>query len=254
VIELGLYNDLKILRETSVGLYLGSESGEEVLLPNKYVPEKFEIGDMIEVFAYRDSEERKVTTTLIPDVFLYEFAFLQVKVVSEIGAFLDWGLEKDLFVPFREQKMNMEPGRWYVIYLNLDNETDRLFGSNKVEKYLQNDDLLIEEGEEVDLLVYRQTELGFSVIVNDQHRGLLYNNEVFREINIGDEMIGYIKKIREDNKIDVSLQPIGIKVNYDANAEMIYNKLVANDGFLAVNDKSTPNEIYFHFKISKKAF
>jgi len=254
MIEIGKHTELKILRQASVGLYLGDESGEDVLLPNKYCSENMKIEDKTEVFVYRDFAERKVATNLIPKILLNEFALLQVTAVSEVGAFLDWGLEKDLMVPFREQRQKMEEGRWYIVYMDLDKKTDRLYASNKIEKFLQNDLLSVKEGEEVGLLVLHKTDLGYSVIVNNTHKGLVFENEIFKELNIGDKLNGYVKKIREDNKIDISIQPIGYKNFNDANSELIYSTLIENDGFLAITDKSTPDEIYAQFGISKKAF
>jgi len=254
MIEIGKFSELRILRQTSVGLYLGNESGEEVLLPNKYCSETMKIEDKIEVFVYRDSEGRKISTTLTPKILLNEFALLQVTAVSDVGAFLDWGLEKELMVPFREQRQKLEKGRWYIVYLDLDKKTDRLYASNKVEKFLQNDELFLKEGEEVALLVLQKTDLGFSVIINNVHKGLIFENEIFKELNIGDKLSGYVKTIREDNKIDISIHPIGYRNFNDVNSELIYRTLIDNDGFIVITDKSTPEEIYSQFGISKKAF
>lgn len=254
MIEIGKYNELVILRQTSVGLFLGDENGEEVLLPNKYCSENMKIEEKIKVFVYRDSSEKKVATTLTPGILLNEFALLQVSAVSEVGAFLDWGLEKDLMVPFREQRQKMEKNRWYIVYLDLDTKTDRLYASNRIEKFLQNEEILVKENEEVDLLILQKTDLGYSVIVNNAHKGLIFENEVFRDLNIGDRMKGYVKKLREDNKIDISIQPIGYKNFNDVNSETIYNTLTENGGFLPITDRSTPEEIYSTFGMSKKAF
>ncbi len=254
MIEIGRKNKLKILRQTSVGLYLGDVSGEEVLLPDKYCPARFKIEDEIEVFVYRDHEGRKIATNLTPKINLNEFALLQVTAVTEVGAFLDWGMEKELFVPFMEQKQKMKKGRWYIVYLDLDTKTDRLYASNGIERHLQNDILTIKEKEEVELLVLQKTDLGFTVIVNNRHTGLIYKNEIFKELNIGDKLNGFVKKIREDNKIDILLQAIGYNNFIDTNTELIYRALLENEGFLAVTDKSSPDEIYSQFGISKKAF
>lgn len=254
MIEIGRYNELRILRQTSVGLYLGDESGEDVLLPNKYCPESFKLEDKMGVFVYRDYAGRKVATNLTPKIFLNEFALLQVTAVADVGAFMDWGMEKDLMVPFKEQRQKMEEGRWYIVYLDIDKKTDRLYASNKIEKILQNEVLTLEEGEEVELLVLQKTDIGFSVIVNNAHKGLIFKNEIFKELNIGDKLNGFVKKIREDNKIDISIQPIGYDNFNDTNSELIYRTLVENKGFLAVTDKSSPDEIYLQFGISKKAF
>ena len=254
MIEIGKYNELSILRYTSVGLYLGDEAGNDVLLPNKYCPENFKVGEKIKVFVYLDYAERKVATNLTPGIVLHEFAFLKVSDVSNVGAFLDWGLEKDLMVPFREQRQKMEKGRWYVVYLALDAETNRLYASNKINKFLNNDMLTVKEGDAVKLLVAQKTDLGYSVIVNHKHKGLVYKNELFKNLNVGDALQGYIKHIREDHKLDVSLQPIGYEQYNDPNANKILQKLKENNGFLSVTDKSPPEEIYQQFGMSKKAF
>lgn len=254
MIEIGKYNKLIIRREASPGLYLANELEEEVLLPNKYCPEDYTIGDNIEVFVYLDSNEQQIATNIRPKIVLNEFALLQVTAVTEVGTFMDWGLEKELFVPFREQRHKMEEGRWYIVYLDIDPETDRLFGSNQIEKLLQNDELNLTEGEKVKLLVLKKTDLGFNVIVNDEYKGLIFENEIFKELNIGDKLDGYVKRIREDHKIDISLQPIGYDQFNDANADLVFRILSESDGSLAITDKSSPDEIYTTFGISKKAF
>ena len=254
MIDIGRYAELEILRETSVGLYLGDDEGDDVLLPLKYCPESYEIGDELEVFIYRDYAERKIATNIIPKIHLNEFALLQVADVTEHGAFLDWGLEKHLIVPFREQRQKMELGRWYVVYMDIDEDTDRLFASNRLERYLSNEKLGVKEGDQVLLLVYKETELGFSVIVNNRYKGLIYKNETFKPLNIGDELDGYVKLIREENKIDISLQPIGYRNAKDVYCELIHQMLTDNEGLLDLTDKSPPKEIYDRLGISKKAF
>jgi len=255
VIPVGQHQELTILRHTTVGLYLGDDAGDEdVLLPNKYCPEKFALGDKLRVFVYRDYEERKIATNLMPKILLHQFAFLRVTSVSNIGAFMDWGLEKELLVPFREQRKKMEEGRWYIVYLDLDDETDRLYATNKIEKRLQNHTLTAKEGDAVEIMIMKKTDLGFSFIVNQQHEGLIFESDIFSKLNIGDKLKGYVKKIREDNKLDIQLQPIGFENFNDPNCEMILTRLAANDGFLAISDKSSPEEIYDQFGISKKAY
>ncbi len=254
MIEIGKYQILKILRKTSVGLYLGDESGEDILLPNKYCPEKYNLEEEIEVFVYRDNMERKIATNLTPKILLHEFALLQVTTVDTVGAFMDWGLEKELLVPFKEQRQRMVEGRWYVVYMDIDTKTDRLYASNKIEKRLDNKILTVKEGDSVDLLVFHKTDLGFSVIINNIHKGLIYNNDVFKVLNIGDKLTGYIKKIREENKIDVSIRPAGYSNYNNTNSNIIYNKLVENNGVLALGDKSAPEDIYSYLGISKKEF
>jgi len=254
MIEQGKFTSLSIVKRSSFGLFLGDDAGEEVLLPNKYCTDAMKPGMVIEVFIYRDSEDRKVATTLTPKILIHEFALLKVTAVAKVGAFLDWGLEKDLMVPFREQRQNMEVGRWYIVYLDLDTKTDRLFASNRLERYLSNEDLTVSVGSEVGLVVLQKTDLGYSVILNHKHKGLVFSNEIFQDLNIGDRLKGFVKKIREDNKIDVSLQAIGYMNFNDANSELIYNQLLEHKGFLPVSDKSSPEEIYSQFGISKKAF
>lgn len=252
--EIGQYHELTILRHTSVGLFLGDENGEDVLLPNKYCPENYEIDDKITVFVYLDFDDRKVATTLTPKILLNEFALLKVTSTTEIGAFLDWGLEKDLFVPFKEQRLKMEENRWYIVYLDIDAQTDRLFASNKIERFLQNDLLTVEEDEKVDLLIYRKTDLGYSAIVNNIHNSLIFESDIFKPLNIGERTKGFVKKIREDNKLDISLQAIGYWNTNDPNAAKVHDAITTNNGFLPLTDKSPPEEIYRELEMSKKAF
>lgn len=253
-IEIGKYNDLQVLRETSVGLYLGTEEGEDVLLPNKYCPDSYNIGDTLRVFVYPDNEGRKVATTLVPKVLVNEFAFLQVSAIEKVGAFLDWGLDKELMVPFREQRAPMEKGRWYIVFMTVDEKTDRLYATNKVEQRLDNQSLEIKEGDRVDLLILQKTDLGFSAIINNRHKGLLYDSEIFRDINVGQKLTGYIKNIREDQKIDLTLQPLGYHESKDTHTDLVLRKLMENGGSLPLNDKSAPDVIYSELGISKKAF
>ncbi len=254
MIEIGKYNTLKILRRTSVGLYLGDEEGEDVLLPNKYCPNEYNLEDEIKAFVYLDYAERKVATNLTPKVTLDKFAFLKVTDITEFGAFLDWGLEKELMVPFREQRQKMEINRWYVVYMKLDELTNRLYASNKIEKFLQNESLTVAKGDQVELLVFRKTDLGYAVIINDLHKGLVFKDAVFKELHVGDSLKGYVKTIRDDNKIDISIQPIGYAQFNDVNAQKIFEALIENEGSLNITDKSSPEEIYSKFGISKKSF
>lgn len=254
MIEQGKYSRLKIIKRSTFGLFLGDDTGEEVLLPNKYCTDQMKPEGEVEVFIYRDSEDRKVATTLTPKIKLYEFALLKVKAVTKVGAFLDWGLEKDLMVPFREQRQNMEEGRWYIVYMDLDTKTDRLYASNRLERFLNNENLSVSEGDEVGLVVLHKTDLGYSVIIEHRHKGLVFDNEIFQDLHIGDCLKGYVKKIREDNKIDISLQPIGYRKFSETNSELIVQRLIEREGFLPLTDKSTPEEIYSQLGISKKAF
>ena len=245
---------MNILKRSGVGLYLSDAEGEEVLLPQKYCTEEMKPGGKVEVFIYRDSEGRKVATTLTPHIMLHEFALLRVSAVTEVGAFLDWGLEKELMVPFREQRQKMEKGRWYIVYLDLDSKSDRLYASNRLERFLQNEDFHLREGEEVSVLIHQKSDLGYSVIVNHAHKGLIYENEIFQELRIGDLLRGYVKKIREDHKIDVTLQPQGYKQSFEANSERILSQLKEKGGFVPVSDKSSPEDIYSQWGMSKKAY
>jgi len=258
MIEIGKYNTLTILRETKVGLYLGlpdenTDSSEDILLPNKYVPEHFVIGTKITVFVYLDYEERPVATTLEPYILLNEFALLRVNYTNKFGAFMDWGLEKDLFVPFKEQARPMEQGHLYLIYMYMDEMTDRLVGSSKIDQFLDNENITVENGEKVDLIVSHITEMGINVIINEKYQGLLYKNEVFEDLRTGDRITGYIKNIRPDGKIDVSLQSFGME-HVDISAQAILNELKAGYGFLSLNDDSHPEDIKTALKMSKKTF
>lgn len=253
MIALGQFNKLEILRHTSVGLFLGDDTHSGILLPNKYVPEHYTIGEEITVFCYLDHDERPVATTLEPHIIVGEFQLLKVVEVNEFGAFLDWGLEKHLLVPFSEQRSKMQEGQWYVVHCYLDERSNRLVASNKIDKFLSNDELTVRVRENVELVVTRQTDLGWEVIVNNRHKGLVYFNEVFKKLAVGDVVAGCIKAIRRDNKIDVSLQPLGQKILEPA-ANKIYDTMLAHKGFLALNDKSDPETIKKELQMSKKTF
>lgn len=258
MIEIGKYNTLTILRDTKVGLYLGNptedpEGIHDVLLPNKYVPNDFEIGDEITVFVYLDHEERPVATTLEPYIFLNEFALLRVNYINEFGAFMNWGMEKDLFVPFKEQARPMEQGKRYLVYMYMDEKTNRLVASSKLNQFLTNEDITVEVGEEVDLIVSHITDLGINVIINEKHKGLLYKNEVYDDLRTGDRIVGFIKNIRPDGKIDVSVRKLGFE-NIEPSSQVILDELKASRGFLRLNDDSHPEDIKTVLKMSKKTF
>lgn len=253
MIEIGKYNTLKVLRETSVGAFLGDDEGHEVLLPGKYVPKEISVDSEIEVFVYRDSEDRLVSTNLRPKIQLHQFAVLQAVMVNQIGAFLDWGLEKNLFVPFREQGTKMLKGRWYMVYLYLDEQTDRLVASAKINRFLNNEQLTVKEGDEVEVMIWETTDLGVNVIINNLHKGLVYHNEFFAQVTPGDIRKGYISKIRDDHKIDVQLQMPGVG-NIEPSAARILEILQTKDGFLPLTDNSEPEEIARHLEMSKKTF
>lgn len=255
MVDLGNYNELEIAREVDFGVYLTSEDGD-ILLPAKYVPEGAKVGDFVRVFVYRDSEDRVIATNLTPYVTVGEFAGLLCKDTSSFGAFMDWGLEKDLLVPLNNQKNKMVPGRKYCVYVYLDDASDRIVGTAKINKYLQNDDIKVKEGDQVDILVAEYTDLGYNVIINNQHKGLLYQNEVFKELEIGDKLPGYIKTIRPDNKIDVTLRKPDADTfsEMDDTAAKVMQLLEAQGGTLNLSDKSDPEDIYRIVGVSKKMF
>ncbi len=253
MINLGEYNTLRILRETEPGLYLGDEEGNDVLLPHRYKPEEYEIDDEIEVFIYLDNEERPIATTIRPFIELNSFGYLHCSDVTEYGAFMDWGLEKQLFVPFKEQARPMTAGHWYIIYLYIDEKTDRMVGSSKTNRFLQNDELTVEVTDKVDILVTHITEKGANVIINGIHKGLIYIEEIFEDIRSGDRMKAFVKNIRPDNKIDVVIQQPGYK-SIEPNANFIREELEAIGGFLPLHDKSDPDKIKSQLGMSKKSF
>lgn len=252
-IELGRYNQLEVVKEVDFGLYLdGGEEGE-ILLPARYVPEGCKPGDILNVFIYLDNEERLVATTLQPLVQVGEFACLEVAWVNESGAFLNWGLMKDLFVPFREQKMKMQIGRKYIIHAHLDEESYRIMASAKVEHFLSKEQPPYHPGEEVDILVWQKTDLGFKAIVDNQFGGLLYQNEIFQSAEMGMRLKAYVKQVREDGKIDLALQQAGAK-KVDDFSEVLLQYIREHDGFTCLNDKSAAEDIYDAFGVSKKTF
>ena len=253
MINIGEYNRLLVLRQLEQGMYLGDDSGESVLLPNKYIPEGTKIGDTISVFIYNDSEDRIIATTLQPKVTLHKFAALDVVSVTSQGAFLDMGLAKDIFVPFSEQSNKLEEGESCIVYLYLDKITNRLVASGKINKFLKNENSTLKEKDEVDVLIGERTDIGINVIINDCYKGIIYQNEIFQNLYYGDRKKGYIKKIREDAKIDVSLQKVGYE-NVQHNEQKILSILKEKDGFLALNDYSSPEEIATVLEMSKKVF
>jgi len=253
MINLGVYNSLAILRSAEQGFYLGDDSGESVLLPNRYIPAGTQIGDILNVFIYNDSEDRIIATTLTPKITLNTFACLDVVNVTDHGAFLDWGLAKDIFVPFNEQSKKLEVGDHPIVFLYLDKVTNRLAASAKLNKFLSNETIEVKENDEVDLLIAEITDIGVNVIINDRYKGILYQNEIFRKLQYGEHVKGYIKKIRTDKKIDVSLEKLGYE-KVQSNEEKILVKLKENNGFLKLNDYSSPEEITEVLEMSKKTF
>ncbi|MCM1313364.1 MAG: S1-like domain-containing RNA-binding protein [Bacteroides sp.] len=253
-IRLGKRNRLEVLREVDFGVYLdGGEIGE-ILLPQRYVPENCKIGDIVDVFLYLDSEERLTATTETPLIEVGQFAYLEVKWTNEFGAFLDWGLMKDLFCPFREQKMRMQQGNSYVVYCYIDSVTYRIAASAKVEKFLSKAMPPYEPGECVDILVQQKTDLGFKAIVEGRFGGLIYGNEIFSDIHTGDKLSAYIKQVREDGKIDLTLQPNGKELVEGFSEKLLNYMLSVEGGFIPFHDKTPAEDIYEKFKVSKKTF
>jgi len=251
-LSLGRFNRLTIVRRAEQGLYL-SGGPEDILLPNRYVPDGAEIGDEIDVFVYLDNEERLIATTETPKAQVGDFAWLQVAWVNNFGAFLDWGLMKDLFVPFREQKMKMQKGKSYLVHLHIDPETYRIMASAKVERYLSTDFPPYHGGDEVDILVWQKTDLGFKAIVENRFSGMLFDAEIFRQLHSGDRLKAYVKQVRPDGKIDLSLQKKGQKAVHDF-SDTLLKHLQNNGGFTPLGDKSPAEEIYALFGVSKKVF
>ena len=252
-IELGKFNQLEVVKEVDFGVYLdGGEEGE-ILLPTRYVPEDCKIGDFLNVFLYPDMDERSIATTLTPLVQVGQFACLEVAWVNQFGAFLNWGLMKDLFVPFSEQKMKMQVGRKYVIHAHLDDESYRIVASAKVERYLSKDRPEYASGDEVNILIWQKTDLGFKAIIDNKYSGLLYENEIFSTLQTGMEMKAFVKQVREDGKVDLILQKPGFE-KIDDFSKTLLNYIRENDGRIRLNDKSPAEEIYATFGVSKRTF
>lgn len=254
-LAIGEVNTLRVERDTDFGLYLRAENFEEVLLPNIYVMEdEMPIGAEIEVFLYTDSEDRPVATTKFPYAKLGEFAYLTVVDYQRFGAFVNWGLPKDLFVPLSQQKCHFHIGSKYILRVCLDAETGRLYGTHKIGKWLSKETAYLEVNEKVNIMVLSKTPLGHKVIVENKHEGMLFENEIFETLKVGDRRVAYVKKIRKDGKLDLSLQPIGKKTNADTFEEKILELLKERSGFIALNSKSEAEEITKVFSMSKKNF
>ena len=252
-IKLGDYNLMKVVKKVDFGMYLDGGDEGEILLPRRYVPEGAEPGDTMEVFIYLDNEERLVATTEIPLAKVGDFAYLEVAWVNQYGAFLNWGLMKDLFCPFREQKMKMETGKGYIVHVHLDSESYRIVASAKIERYFSNEQPEYRQGDEVSLLVWQKTDLGFKVIIDNKYPGLVYKDQIFKDIHTGDRMKGYIGTIRPDGKIDVTLQPTGRKMTTEF-SEVLLQYMKEHDGVCRLTDKSPAEDIYKTFQVSKKNY
>ena len=252
-IKLGDYNTLTIVKQVDFGMYLDGGDDGEILLPQRYVPQNAKVGEEIDVFIYLDIDERLVATTQKPLAKVGDFAHLSVAWVNNSGAFLAWGLLKDLFCPFAEQKKKMKQDEKHIVYVLIDKQTHRIMASAKVEHYLNKTPTTFEHEEEADLLIWQETDLGYKVIINNQYQGLIYKNQVFKPIAIGDKMKGYITQVRPDGKIDVALQRSGRQMTEDFSDTLI-TYLKEHNGVCYLGDKSSPEEIKQVFNVSKKVF
>ena len=252
--KIGQFNELRVNRSVDFGLYLIDVEENEVLLPKRYVTPEMTLGKSLEVFVYNDSENRPVASTERPHAVVGDFALMRVSAVNQVGAFLDWGLvAKELLVPFREQRVKMQPGRSYIVYVYLDHESQRVVATAKLDKYLNNTPPKYYHRQKVDLLIVQRTELGYKVIVNNLHWGMLYANETYGDINIGERHTGFIKQVRDDGKIDVTMLKIE-KMRVDDLSAQILDYLRKHGGSMTLNDKSDPKVILATFNCSKKDF
>jgi len=252
MIQVGDYNDLKVIRQSAIGFFL--DDGEEgILLPKRFVPPGKGIGDTLTVFVYHDGDDRLIATTQHPKAKVGDFVKLRVISTTPQGAFLDMGLMKDLFVHTSKQVNVMRPNCDYLVYIYLDEQTGRLTATEKIDYYLDNDNLTVAEMDLVDLTVSRRTDIGYVVIINNKHTGVIHFNEIYRDIQVGDKFKGFIKKITEDNKIDVAAGKPGYG-RVEDETEKVYRLLKENKGFLPYHDKSNPDNIYSFFAMSKKTF
>ncbi len=251
--RIGTYNTLTISKQTDFGVYLDADNLGEILLPKRYVPRACDVGDSLTVFLYLDSDDIPIATTERPLVTLNESAFLKVKEVNHYGAFLDWGLSKDLLVPFSEQQVPMEAGKSYVVYVYQDDRTERLVGTTKLGKYLREESQSLQKTQAVDLLIYGRTDLGFKAVINQLYVGVIFSNEVFQPLKMGQQLKGYIKQIRDDGKIDLTLSKIASEEREDL-VDKIVSYLKAQGGESTLTDKSAPDDIYNCFEVSKARY
>lgn len=252
-IELGKFNRLKVVKQVDFGMYLDDDIEGEILLPKRYVPQDCKVGDELDVFIYLDNEERLVATTQQPLVQVGQFACLEVAWVNQYGAFLNWGLMKDLFVPFSEQKMKMQVGKRYVVHVHLDEESFRIVASAKVDRYLSKEKADYVPGQEVEVLIWQKTDLGFKAIIENRFGGLFYDSEIFQPLHTGMRLKAYVKQVRDDGKIDLMLQKPGAG-KVDDFAKTLLEHIRSNGGRTPLNDKTPAEEIYAMFGVSKKTF
>jgi len=253
MIKIGQYNTLPVSKFVDYGLYLDAAEDGEILLPKRYMPEDAHVGDNLNVFIYADSDDTLIATTLKPYACVGEAAYLRVAAVTKVGAFLDWGLPKDILVPFAEQHKKMEVGRSYIVYLYLDKYADRIVASSKLNKFIKDEADCYKQKQKVDLLIAGKTDLGYKAIINNKHFGMLYESDVFQKLKYGQKIKGYIKNIRPDNKIDLTLQ-IENKESRETLEDQILDYLKANNGQSTLTDKSKPEDIYKQFSVSKKNY
>ncbi len=251
--EIGVFNNLRVIKEVDFGVYLDGGEHEEILLPRRYVPENCKVDDNVRVFIYLDSEDRFIATTETPYAMVGDFALLKVVAVESVGAFLDWGLLKDLLVPFGEQSPTMEIGKSYIVRIYVDKQSNRIAATTRLDRYLDNEPGNFHAGQEVELLICNQTDIGYKAIINGMHWGVLYSNEVFQPLKSGQATKGYIKKVRDDNKIDLSLHKTGYE-RVDDITDTILTVLKEQGGFISVTDKSSPETIHKLFGVSKKTY
>ena len=251
--KLGQYNQLRVIKRVDFGFYLDGDQFGQVLLPKKQAPEAVEIEQLIDVFLYTDSEDRIVATTKTPNALVGECAYLKVVDTNQYGAFLDWGLPKDLLVPYNEQQKPMEKGFSYTVYLFVDEFSERIAASSRLDEHLSLEPGDFERKQAVDLMIYSRSDLGFKAVINGTHLGQLYDNEVFRPLHYGEKLTGYIKQIRDDGKIDLWLQ-LPIHQSRDGLAQKILTYLQENDGISTLTDKSPPDDIYRTFGVSKGSY
>ncbi len=251
--NIGLINTLQVVKQVDFGIYLDGGEFDEILLPKRYVPEQLTVGDNIDVFIYSDSDDRLIATTETPLAMVGECAWLKVKDVNRVGAFLDWGLPKDLLVPYNEQYSAMEAGKYYPVCVLLDNESNRIVASSKLYQFLEEQSEDFTPQQAVDLLIIQQTDLGFKAVINHTHLGLLFHSDVFQNLQLGQKIKGYIKEIRNDGKINLSLQSHTHEVRKEL-SEKILDYLKQNGGSITLTDKSPPEEIYKQFQVSKSNY
>jgi predicted RNA-binding protein (virulence factor B family) len=253
MVEVGKLNTLEVLRTTEHGLLFDGGERGEILMPRRYVSKGWKPGDKVDVFVMLDSEDRLTATTLKPKAMVGEFALLRVVDVTSIGAFLDWGMPKDLFVPFREQRIKMRKGESYIVHVYYDRTSGRIAASSKLDKYLESSRKFYTNGEEVDLMIWQRTDLGYKAIINNERWGMVFHNEVFQALERGKRMKGFIKQVRPDGRIDLCLHKPGYEKVTDL-TDTILNYIKEQGGFMPITDKNPPEEIYGLFGVSKKTY